>query len=156
MADSVQAFELGGGQVGGGGSSSSAGPAGQVGHNPYAFSPMSRWFSTSYSGGGAGGASETGPWTSSNRRPVNPNPTGPQVIDPEQDVRVTADDIFALRLHPLPHGVYHVVSGACSVCPKDQSKVCPLRMARDHLRLRPCRQCNVADYVSRNMIPAPH
>ena len=126
----------------GGGASSSAGPAGPVGYNPYAFPPM-RLSTPSYSGGGTGSAAETPPWTASEGRPVIANPVGPQVIDPRQDVRVTA------------HGFcYHVVSGTCPYCPRDRSEVITLQMAWHHLQLRPCVACNVADYVSQNMVPA--
>ena len=126
----------------GGGASGSAGSAGPVGHNPYAFPPM-RLRSPSYSGGGTGGAAETPPWSASNRRPVIANPVGPQVADPHQDVRITA------------HGFcYHVVSGICSYCPRERSEVVTLQTARHYLQLRPCVACNVADYMYNNMIAA--
>ena len=123
------------------GASGSAGLAGPVGNNPYAF-PPSRLRSPSYSGGGTGGAADTPPWTASDRRPVIANPVGPQVIDPRQDVRVTT------------HGFcYHVVSGICSYCPNERSEVVTLQMAQYDLQLRPCVACNVADYLSLNMVP---
>ena len=70
-------------------------------------------------------------------------PTGPEIADPMQEVRVTE------------YGkCYHVIGGTCSYCPPDRSTVVTLRMARDSMMLRACGACKVTDEVSRNTAPA--